>query len=119
MLLIAVTLNLTVIGHADDATEWNQIMIDALHVGGLPAGGPIRVAPSSLIRHHTQETRTHAWRFWTFEWGTPASGEHQITSRAFDVDGNIQPAPNDPFYASRRTFWEANGQITRRVLIPS
>jgi hypothetical protein len=57
MLLIAVTLNLTVIGHADDATEWNQIMIDALHVGGLPAGGPIRVAPSSLIRHHTQRRR--------------------------------------------------------------
>ena len=120
MLLIAVTLNLTVIGHADDATEWNQIMIDALHVGGLPAGGPIRVAPSSLIRHHTQRRRAlMVGVSGRSTWGTPASGEHQITSRAFDVDGNIQPAPNDPFLASRRTFWEANGQITRRVLIPS
>jgi DMSO/TMAO reductase YedYZ molybdopterin-dependent catalytic subunit len=62
-------------------------------------------------------SRGSAWRFWTFDWGTPAPGEHQITSRAFDVDGNIQPAPDDPFLASRRTFWESNGQITRRVLI--
>ena len=60
---------------------------------------------------------SHAWRFWTFDWGMPATGEHMITSRAFDVDGNIQPAPNDAFLASRRTFWEANGHITRRVLI--
>jgi DMSO/TMAO reductase YedYZ molybdopterin-dependent catalytic subunit len=59
-----------------------------------------------------------AWRFWTFDWGTPASGEHRVTSRAIDVEGNIQPAPNDPFLASRRTFWENNGHITRRVLIP-
>jgi DMSO/TMAO reductase YedYZ molybdopterin-dependent catalytic subunit len=59
-----------------------------------------------------------AWRFWTFGWGTPAAGEHTVTSRAFDVDGNMQPAPNDPFLASRRTLWESNGQITRRVRIP-
>ena len=59
-----------------------------------------------------------AWRFWTFEWGMPAAGEHAVTSRAFDIDGNMQPAPNDPFLASRRTFWENNGQIMRRVLIP-
>jgi DMSO/TMAO reductase YedYZ molybdopterin-dependent catalytic subunit len=60
----------------------------------------------------------YAWRFWTFDWGKPAPGEHRITSRAFDIDGNIQPAPNDPFLASRRTYWESNGHITRRVLIP-
>jgi DMSO/TMAO reductase YedYZ molybdopterin-dependent catalytic subunit len=64
-----------------------------------------------------KKPRGSAWRFWTFDWGTPAPGEHQITSRAFDVDGNIQPAPDDPFLASRRTFWESNGHITRRVLI--
>jgi DMSO/TMAO reductase YedYZ molybdopterin-dependent catalytic subunit len=65
-----------------------------------------------------RRSRGYAWRFWTFDWGTPAPGEHKITSRALDVDGNIQPAPDDPFLASRRTFWEANGHITRRVLIP-
>ena len=53
-----------------------------------------------------------------FDWGTPAPGEHQVTSRAFDIDGNMQPAPDDPFLASKRTYWEQNGHITRRVLIP-
>ena len=66
----------------------------------------------------TKKPHGFSWRFWTFDWGTPAPGEHQITSRAFDVDGNIQPAPDDPYLASRRTFWESNGHITRRVLIP-
>jgi DMSO/TMAO reductase YedYZ molybdopterin-dependent catalytic subunit len=64
-----------------------------------------------------KRSRGYAWRFWTFDWGTPPSGEHQITSRAFDVDGNMQPERDDPFLASRRTYWECNGQITRRVLI--
>ena len=60
----------------------------------------------------------YAWRFWTFDWGRPASGEHLITSRAFDTDGNIQPAPDDPFLAGKITYWESNGHITRRVRIP-
>jgi len=66
----------------------------------------------------TKKPHGFSWRFWTFDWGTPAPGEHQITSRAIDVDGNIQPAPDDSYLASRRTFWESNGHITRRVLIP-
>ena len=74
--------------------------------------GPWRAA-----RLHGERSRRYAWRFWTFDWGTPSPGEHEITSRAFDVDGNIQPAPDDPFLASKRTYWESNGHITRRVLI--
>ena len=65
-----------------------------------------------------KRSRGNAWRFWTFDWGTPTPGEHEITSRAFDVDGNIQPAPDDSFLASKKTYGESNGQITRRVLIP-
>jgi hypothetical protein len=60
-----------------------------------------------------------AWRFWTLNWGRPAPGEHTITSRAFDVDGNLQPPPDDPYLARKVTFWESNGQITRRVRIPA
>jgi DMSO/TMAO reductase YedYZ molybdopterin-dependent catalytic subunit len=60
-----------------------------------------------------------AWRFWTLNWGRPAPGEHTITSRAFDIDGNLQPPPDDPYLASKVTFWESNGQITRRVRIPA
>jgi DMSO/TMAO reductase YedYZ molybdopterin-dependent catalytic subunit len=67
---------------------------------------------------HRRSSRGLAWRFWTFNWGMPAAGEHRVTSRAFDTDGNMQPAPNDPFLASKVTFWETNGHITRRVLIP-
>jgi DMSO/TMAO reductase YedYZ molybdopterin-dependent catalytic subunit len=62
--------------------------------------------------------RGYAWRLWTYNWGMPASGKHTIRSRAFDVNGNMQPVPDDPFLASKRTYWESNGQITRRVLIP-
>jgi DMSO/TMAO reductase YedYZ molybdopterin-dependent catalytic subunit len=60
-----------------------------------------------------------AWRFWTLDWGTPAAGDHAITSRAFDVEGNLQPAQDDPYLAGKVTFWESNGQITRRVRIPA
>jgi hypothetical protein len=48
----------------------------------------------------------------------PATGQHMVTSRAFDADGNVQPAPDDPILASKVTFWESNGHITRQVLIP-
>ncbi len=65
-----------------------------------------------------RSSRGLAWRFWTFNWGMPAAGAHRITARAFDTDGNVQPAPNDPYLASKRTFWETNGHITRSVLIP-
>ena len=77
-----------------------------------------------LERHRPQKGRSKAraefaWTFWTFNWGRPAAGEHTIRSRAFDVDGNVQPAPDDPSIANKVTFWESNGQITRRVLIPA
>ena len=36
-----------------------------------------------------------------------------------DIEGNLQPAPDDPFLASKVTYWESNGQITRRVRIPA
>jgi hypothetical protein len=59
----------------------------------------------------------YAWAFWSLEWGAPAAGEHAITSRAIDVHGTVQPAPDDPAIAGKKTVWESNGQITRRVRI--
>jgi hypothetical protein len=79
--------------------------------------GPWTAAQLDAPPPQQKRSRGYAWRFWTFDWGTPAPGEHTIRSRAPDVEGNIQPAPDDPFLASKRTFWESNGQITRRVLI--
>jgi DMSO/TMAO reductase YedYZ molybdopterin-dependent catalytic subunit len=58
-----------------------------------------------------------AWSFWTYDWGTPPSGEHTVTSRATGANGEVQPAPDDPLLAGKKTFWESNGQITRRVEI--
>jgi hypothetical protein len=56
-----------------------------------------------------------AWRFWSLDWPNATSGEHAVTSRAIDAAGNVQPAMTDPTIANKRTYWESNGQITRRV----
>src|SRR5439155_26612556 len=37
------------------------------------------------------------------------------TSRAVDAQGRVQPAMDDPLIATKRTYWESNGQITRRI----
>jgi len=58
-----------------------------------------------------------AWVFWTFDWGSVAAGEHRVTTRATATSGEVQPAPDDPLLAGKKTFWESNGQITRRVKI--
>ena len=58
-----------------------------------------------------------AWKFWHLDWPSPSAGEHKITSRAIDKEGNVQPAQDDPFIAGKRTYWEANGQITRTIKI--
>lgn len=56
-----------------------------------------------------------AWAIWSLDWGRPPAGEHSITTRAIDTAGNVQPAKDDPVIATKLTFWESNGQITRRV----
>jgi len=61
------------------------------------------------------QTGDFAWKFWTFEWPAPKAGEHTITARATDTAGNVQPAMTDPLIANKQTFWESNGQITRRL----
>jgi len=60
---------------------------------------------------------TFAWTLWSLDWGTPTPGEHTVTSRAVDAQGNIQPAMDDPLIADKLTYWESNGQVTRRVRI--
>jgi DMSO/TMAO reductase YedYZ molybdopterin-dependent catalytic subunit len=58
-----------------------------------------------------------AWTFWTFDWNAPEPGEHSVTSRATDADGNVQPAPDDPLLAGKATYWESNGHVTRMITI--
>jgi hypothetical protein len=58
-----------------------------------------------------------AWKPWSLAWPGASPGEHAITSRATDAAGNVQPAVDDPRIANKRTYWESNAQITRRVLV--
>jgi hypothetical protein len=70
--------------------------------------------PATIDRGQEHE---FAWKFWHADWKSPAPGEHRITSRAVDTAGNLQPAPEDWQVARKHTYWEANGQITRRIRI--
>jgi DMSO/TMAO reductase YedYZ molybdopterin-dependent catalytic subunit len=63
------------------------------------------------------EESEFAWKIWSLDWASPPAGEHTITSRAIDASGRVQPAMDDPSIAKKHTYWESNGQISRRVRI--
>ena len=65
---------------------------------------------------HSDEAK-FAWKIWHLDWDKPTSGEHTVTSRAVDASGHIQPAMDDPWIAKKKTYWESNGQVTRRIKI--
>ncbi|MBZ9810438.1 sulfite oxidase [Mesorhizobium sp. ESP-6-2] len=73
-------------------------------------GGPWQEA---TIDH--REEADFAWKIWSIDWPDAAKGKHTVTSRAFDMVGNMQPAMDDPRIAKKHTFWESNGQVTRQV----
>ena len=73
-------------------------------------GGPW--LPATIDRGEEAE---FAWKIWSLPWEKPAPAEHTIVSRAVDIAGNIQPAMDDPRIAKKRTYWESNGQVTRRI----
>jgi DMSO/TMAO reductase YedYZ molybdopterin-dependent catalytic subunit len=70
--------------------------------------------PATLDRSKQAE---YAWTIWSLDWTDPAPGEHAITARAVDTTGNVQPSMDDPIIAKKHTYWESNGQVTRRVRI--
>ena len=59
----------------------------------------------------------YAWKFWHLDWHQPPAGEHTITCRAIDDKGLVQPTADDPVVAKRLTYWENNGQVTRRLSV--
>ncbi len=63
------------------------------------------------------EDAEFAWKTWSLDWKNPTPGEHTITSRAVDSAGHEQPTMDDPWIANKHTYWESNGQVTRRVII--
>lgn len=97
---------------------------DKYRIEGAAWGAPIGSVEVKLDEGSWQRVQLDrsqqaeaAWVFWTFNWANPAPGEHTITTRAVDTEGNIQPAQDDPWIANKLTYWESNGQITRRVKI--
>jgi len=65
---------------------------------------------------HSEEAE-YAWKLWAIDWPSPSAGEHTVTSRAIDTAGQIQPAMDDPWIDKKHTYWESNGQVTRRIRI--
>ncbi|HEV7717431.1 MAG TPA: sulfite oxidase [Arsenicitalea sp.] len=63
------------------------------------------------------EAAEYGWKIWSLDWPTPTAGEHTITSRAIDTAGLVQPAMDDPIIAKKHTYWESNGQVTRRIRV--
>ena len=59
----------------------------------------------------------HAWKFWHLDWKDASAGEHTVVSRAVDASGNVQPAADDPWLTGKKTYWESNGQLERRIRI--
>jgi DMSO/TMAO reductase YedYZ molybdopterin-dependent catalytic subunit len=96
----------------------------SLRISGAAWGAPIQRVEvriddgewreARLDRSHVAE---HAWLFWSLDWEGASGGPHRITSRAFDAQGNIQPAPDDPMIANKHTYWESNGQVTRQIVL--
>ena len=94
------------------------------HIVGAAWGGPIQRVevqidggpwmPATIDRSQDAE---FAWKIWSIDWEKPTAGEHTISTRAIDTAGNIQPAMDDPRIAKKRTYWESNGQVTRRIRI--
>lgn len=70
--------------------------------------------PATITRGNEHD---FAWKFWTLDWSGATPGEHTIASRAVGRQGSVQPAADDPFLTKKHTYWESNGQITRRIRI--
>jgi DMSO/TMAO reductase YedYZ molybdopterin-dependent catalytic subunit len=97
---------------------------DQYRIEGAAWGAPIRSVavqiddgPWQRAELASGQQSEYTWSFWTFDWDDPTPGEHSITARATDTVGQVQPAQDDPLIANKITFWESNGQITRRVNI--
>lgn len=67
--------------------------------------GQARILPAGEGRH--------GWRFWSYDWLNPVTGEHKVVSRAIDEEGRAQPSAEDPAIKLKRTYWEASQQVPR------
>lgn len=69
--------------------------------------------PATLDPETTRET--YGWKFFNYSWDDATPGEHTVTSRATDVEGNVQPTAEE--LDDKLTFLEHNLQLPRTLVI--
>ena len=57
----------------------------------------------------------YGWKFFNYTWDDATPGEHTVTSRATDANGNVQPTAED--LEVKHTFLEHNAQLPRTLII--
>lgn len=72
-------------------------------------------APWTPVEIGEGRDQPYTWKFWSYEWRGPQTGEHTLQSRVTDAKGRVQPAPDDPFVTMKKTYWEANQQAVRKI----
>lgn len=101
---------------------------DEYRIYGAAWGAPIKKVEVRIDDGPWQETTIDpveddanstkwAWKIWHLNWDNPSKGEHTIVSRAIDTKGNIQPAGDSDYITKKRTYWESNGQVVRKIRI--
>ena len=61
-------------------------------------------------------SETYSWKFFNFDWNGATPGEHTLTSRVTDANGNVQPTAEE-LGEVKKTFLERNAQLARTVMI--
>ena len=74
-------------------------------------------APWTTVQLNKKPRSQYAWTFWSHDLKSLSEGEHTLLSRAIDQDGNIQPPLDAPAIKLKKTYWEANQQLLRRIKI--
>lgn len=87
--------------------------------GGKIAKVEVRIddGPWRQAKIDDDEKAEFAWKIWSMADLELSAGDHAVTSRAIDSDGQVQPAMDDPSIANKHTYWESNGQVTRHLRI--
>ena len=57
----------------------------------------------------------YGWKFFNYAWNDATPGEHTVTSRATDINGNVQPTAEE--LETKLTFLEHNLQLPRTLII--
>jgi hypothetical protein len=73
--------------------------------------GPWR--PATLDPATTSER--YGWKFFNYTWNGATPGEHTVTSRATDINGNVQATAEE--LEAKLTFLEHSLQLPRRLII--